>query len=217
MSIGWIKLHRSLKKWEWYTDVPTKTLFIELLIEANIEKGFFRGVEILPGQLATGRHALAKGSGLSEQNVRTSLERLRSSGDVTSKNYSKFSVITICNWNKYQETNQQINQHLTSNQPASNHNLRIKNKEERIVSSAEFEEFWNLYPRQRRGDKESANTAWAKALKKASDYEILTGLKSYAQSDEVKKGYAKGAAAWLNDSRWTHEYKQAQEKSYWNS
>ncbi len=31
----WIKLYRKMKHWEWYDDIPTKVLFIELLLTVN--------------------------------------------------------------------------------------------------------------------------------------------------------------------------------------
>jgi len=34
---------------------------------------------------------------------------------------------------------------------------------------------------------------------------FLEGVKNYVGSREVQDGYAKGAAAWLNDDRWTDQ------------
>lgn len=74
------------------------------------------------------------------------------------------------------------------------------------VPQVGFLDFWMLYPRQRRGSKEAAEKAWAKAITRATPDEILRGTTDYAQSDEVARGFAKGAAAWLNDDRWTSDY-----------
>ena len=71
-----------------------------------------------------------------------------------------------------------------------------------------FDEFWRNYPRQRRGNKQKSQTAYKRALKenRATEDQIIEGLKSYVQSDEVKTGFAKGAEAWLNDDRWAVDY-----------
>ena len=69
-----------------------------------------------------------------------------------------------------------------------------------------FDQFWILFPRQRRGGKQNAQRSYKNALKRASHQEIMEGLQAYCTSDEVAKGYAKGAAAWLNDDRWTTDY-----------
>lgn len=73
-----------------------------------------------------------------------------------------------------------------------------------------FEEFWMLFPKQRAGSKAKALAAYRQALKRASHDEIMGGLKAYVESDEVARGFAKGAAAWLNDDRWTCDYGKTQ-------
>lgn len=111
---GWICLHRKLREWEWYSDRNTCAVFFELLLTANFKPSRYMGIDIPIGSTVTGRETLAKTLGLSEQNVRTALIHLKSTNELTIKNYSKFSVISIVNWIKYQDTNQQSNQHLTS-------------------------------------------------------------------------------------------------------
>ncbi|TXH10074.1 MAG: helix-turn-helix domain-containing protein [Spirochaetes bacterium] len=69
-----------------------------------------------------------------------------------------------------------------------------------------FDEFWEAFPRQRRGSKDKAMKAYTSACLRASEGAIIQGTHAYARSDEVARGYAKGAAAWLNDDRWTNDY-----------
>ena len=93
---------------------------------------------------------------------------------------------------------------------------RVRKKEDTNVSSKEnkFDEFWILFPRQRRGNKSKAKTAYERVLKsdRATEIEIINGVKNYEHSNEVKTGYAKGAEAWLNDDRWTVDYSGNNEK-----
>jgi biotin operon repressor len=77
-----------------------------------------------------------------------------------------------------------------------------------LIDDDLFDQFWILFPRQRRGGKENARKAFNRALKRAAPQEIMGGLQAYCASDEVAKGYAKGAAAWLNDDRWTTDYRK---------
>jgi len=51
MCEGWVKLHRQLENWEWYTDVPVKVLFLHCLIKANFEDKNWRGINIKSGLL----------------------------------------------------------------------------------------------------------------------------------------------------------------------
>jgi hypothetical protein len=114
---GWIKLHRSLLDWEWYSEPNTARVFMHLLLTANYEEGRFMG-EIIPvGACVTGRLKLAQTLGLSERCVRTAIERLKISQQVTIKSLHKFSIITITNWAEYQQDDQPT----TSQRPASDH------------------------------------------------------------------------------------------------
>ena len=78
---------------------------------------------------------LAEELGVSEQNIRTSLDHLKTWQNLTIRSTNRFSILKVINWELYQETethiNQQINQEVTSNQPASNHKTRSRevNKE----------------------------------------------------------------------------------------
>ena len=124
MSQGWIKLHRKLLNWEWFKSPKMVHLFLYLLLSANHEDGKWQGVEVKRGQLITGRKRISEETGLSEQTIRSGLKRLKSTNEITIKSTSRFSLITICNYNSYNakilESNQLNTQQVTSNQPASN-------------------------------------------------------------------------------------------------
>jgi len=128
---SWIKLYRKFEEWEWFHISEMVHLFINLLIKANNKDRKWRGILIKRGQLITGRIQLSQDTGISEQSIRTYLERLKSTSEITIKSTNKYSIITILKYDDYQvipiETNQQINQQtnqqLTSNQPATNQQL----------------------------------------------------------------------------------------------
>jgi hypothetical protein len=104
----------------------------------------YQEIELQPGQLVFGREAVAKELKSSAQTIRTCVKTLVKQKNITIKSTNKFSIISIVNWNTYQstdcESNQQTNQEVTSNQPASNHkrelkSLRVKREEPKILSS----------------------------------------------------------------------------------
>jgi hypothetical protein len=136
MSSGWICLHRSFLKWEWWEDANTSRLYIYLLLSANHKPNKWQGILIERGQLITGLRALNKATGISIQSLRTSLERLISTGEITRQSTSRYSIITVCNYDKYQdlpvEDNKQINtqpnKQPTSSQQASNNKQQLNNK-----------------------------------------------------------------------------------------
>lgn len=120
-----ILVNRSLLKWEWYSDLPVRVLFQHLMLTVNWAPGRFKGVNIAPGQVPTSVQAMAAGSGLTVQQTKTALSKLKSTGEVTCQATSHFTVVTLVNWAKWQNdqpTKQpQSNQRATSNQPSSNH------------------------------------------------------------------------------------------------
>ncbi len=121
---GYIKTYRKMLSWEWYKDVPTKVLFLHLLLTASFKDGRYMGYEVKAGQCIVGRRALAKQTGLTEQQVRTALKRLEKTGEITLKPTHLFTVITIENWALYQTDsifiNPRSNHQATHHQPTSN-------------------------------------------------------------------------------------------------
>jgi uncharacterized phage protein (TIGR02220 family) len=99
---GWIKLHRVFREWEWYDQSNCVAVFIDLLLHANHEDGKYRGIEIPMGSMTTSQGKIAERTGLTVRQVRTVLDRLSLSGEVTVKTNNKFSMISITNWEKYQ-------------------------------------------------------------------------------------------------------------------
>ena len=110
---GWIKIHRKMVDWEWYLDINTKTLFFHLLLTANHKEKKWRGQTIERGQLITSISHLAKETGLTCQQIRTSLNKLKSTNEITTKATNKYTLINIEKYSDYQifedENNKQNN------------------------------------------------------------------------------------------------------------
>lgn len=118
MSIGYIKLYRKLLEWEWKTKPLTTALYVHLLLSASFEDNKWRGISVKSGQLITGRKKLSEQTGLSERQVRTALNHLKSTNEVTIKTTKEYSIISITNWKKYQAGDQQnANHRPTTDQP----------------------------------------------------------------------------------------------------
>lgn len=141
-----------MQKWEWYTDVYTKSVFLHLILNANIKDGRFKGVEVHRGQLITSYPHLSAELNISIQSVRTAINHLKSTGEVTAKSYHDFTLFTVVNFDKYQDQStakstgnqHSTNRQLTGNQQQSK-NIRIKEekkeniKEKRVAVEPEQE------------------------------------------------------------------------------
>lgn len=121
----YIKLFRKMISWEWYTDINTCHLFMHCLICANWKAGSWRGINYSRGQFITSIKSLSEETGLSFQQVRTALEHLISTNDVTSHTIAGKRVITVVNYDMYQSEQQ-------ANPQASN---KKNNKQNRSSST----------------------------------------------------------------------------------
>ena len=123
-----IYLYRKFKNWEWFKDSTMVHLFIYLLIEANFSDKYYRGKFVKRGQIRASRRELARETGITEQKVRTALNRLKLSQEITIDITQHDHIISICKYDEYQcyikPTNPTINPEnnplLTQEQPTTN-------------------------------------------------------------------------------------------------
>lgn len=103
----YIKLYRSMLDWEWYKNINTKVLFIHMLLKANWKDGKFEGKVIPRGSFVSSLAKLADETDLTIREVRTAISHLETSGELTIKRHSKYSVFTIKNYVQYQASDNQ--------------------------------------------------------------------------------------------------------------
>lgn len=141
---GYIKLHRKLTQWEWYTDQNTFKLFIHCLLMANHQPNKWRGITVDAGEFITSYDKLSSETGLTIQQVRTSLKRLISTQEIEQKTTSRFSVIKLLKWRDYQSSENEINtpnnKQSTNNQQATNKQLTTNknDKNDKNVKNKEY-------------------------------------------------------------------------------
>ena len=99
---GYIKLHRQILEWEWYSDINTKILFLHILLKANFKNMVWRGININRGQLFTSIFHLSSEIGISEKQIRNSLKKLKNTNEIDIQGASNGTMITVCNYETYQ-------------------------------------------------------------------------------------------------------------------
>lgn len=92
---GFIKLHRTIIDWEWYTDVNTCKLFFHCLLKANYSKKKWQGITIEKDEFISSTERLAVETGLTVSKVRTALNKLESTGYLTLETNTKFTRIKV--------------------------------------------------------------------------------------------------------------------------
>ena len=103
---GWLKLHRKMLNWKWFSEPNTLAVFIYFLLKANTEDEICDSLMVRTGELITSRREIAKATGLSEQMVRTAITHLLSTQEITIKSTKQStksnSLVTITNYANYQ-------------------------------------------------------------------------------------------------------------------
>ena len=122
MSDGWIKLHRKITEWEWYKDIPVRVLFEHLLLTATHKPLSYKNKAINPGSIITSLSQLSYETGLSKQQIRTAIDKLKATHEITHQITHQNSIISINKWNLYQLSNTQDN--TTATHPCYNKNER---------------------------------------------------------------------------------------------
>ena len=158
------------------------------MLKANWKPTKWHGIDIEAGQFATSLSTLADETQLTVQQVRTSLDHLISTGELTSFQQGKTRIITVNNWSSYQGDNKVSNKKVTRCQQDGNKitapNIYIDSLEER----EEGEELKNIntpynppryYPNDEKLDSTFADyVAMRKQLKKPmSDKAVELAIK----------------------------------------
>lgn len=151
MQNGWIKLHRQMTKNDLWHDKPFSRgqAWIDLLLQTNHEDGGFwkRGtfVKVKRGQTGRSEVSLAADWGWSRNKVRRFIDMLKNRRMIEQETGHLISVISICNYDKYnpateQQTEQQV-KHLKDSRRNINKNEKKEKKSIRaITAKTEFEQ-----------------------------------------------------------------------------
>ena len=123
MYRGYIKL------WRCIADNPiTKkpeyiSVWIYLLYSVNHSDSeiIFNNKKMLikSGSMITSRAKIAENTGVQESKVERILKYLKTEQQIEQQSFSKYRIISICNWPKYQQTEQQNEQPVNSKRTAS--------------------------------------------------------------------------------------------------
>jgi hypothetical protein len=232
MERGYVKLWRKTLDSGILQHPTAWQVFGYLLLMANSKphRRIIAGVmtEAKPGEVITGRERLAEELGLSVQQIRTALNLLKKLEIVTIKSTNKYSVISLVNWDRYQQHEPAgqpasppagqpaPNQHLTTEQEVKNINTPTLSslRSERASPTAktfpqEFLDFWSAYPK--KTGKDAAYRAWQtkkreRRLPAIDDLlEAVRKAKASSQWQEDGGKYIPNPSTWLNQGRWEDE------------
>ena len=121
---GWVSVHRKmLDNPVVFKDADHVAVWMYLLLNATHKECqvLFKGkkITLLPGQLITGRKVIADFLGISESKVKRVLLDFESDQQIDRQRSNRNSLISLINWDKYQISDQQNGQQVTSKWTAS--------------------------------------------------------------------------------------------------
>lgn len=184
---GFVPLWRSLLSWEWHDDPNVLSVWVHLLLLASFHPSRWRGREVKPGQVITSPEKLATKTGLTRQKVRTVLEKLRLSKEITTEATNSFTVVTICKYKEYNVSefwsNQLSNQQITIEQPTDNQ--RITNEQPHSKNVKEC--------REGKEKKDGEKSPRSKTFKQWTEQEFLNDIdnhcKGHPEREAVKVAF----------------------------
>lgn len=134
----YIKLFRKFLDWEWYDDLPTKALWIHILLKANYKDKTWHGKEVKRGSFLTSYSSLQSELKLSKKQIERALKNLQKTGEVEKVASRENTLIIATKYDFYQGTGETKetpwgNEGDTLGKPRGNEGEQLKKerKEER--------------------------------------------------------------------------------------
>ena len=91
------------KEWRWYHNSTMVHLWVNLLISAREEDGWYGMIEVKKGQVITSLSKLSAETGISIRKIRTCLSNLVKSGEIKEMTNNHYRIITIIDYDMYQK------------------------------------------------------------------------------------------------------------------
>ena len=196
---GWLKLYRSILDSAVFQDAEVLKVWIWLLCNVAFEQHdtvcYGKVIHLKPGQIATGRKKIAQCTDLNENKVYRALTVLKSLGNIEIKATNKYSIITVVNWDKYQEENvkrtsseQQNNSKTTTEEQQLNSkrtqhkNGKNGKKEKNIYICSFFQSVWDEYPKKL--GKNKVTKAAMEQLEEAGEATVMDAVRRYVEKIE---------------------------------
>jgi hypothetical protein len=174
-------------------------------------------------------HKFAQVYNVDDEHVNDMLKRASRAGAISIEG----EHLTVVNWKGYQdprarsrsldetdgtppavgEVSKSTRNDATHHQPPiTNHQPPTTTKE----CAAQFDRFWESFPRGRKKSRAKAFEYWCKAIRSADPETIIASAVEYANSDEGRGAWVKMPGTWLNQHCWTDDREAWKDKANGN-
>ena len=186
-----IQLHKKICDWEWYTHIPTKVLFFHILLKCNFKEAKWRGKVVKPWEFITSIEHLSLETWLSRQQIRTAIQKLKETWEITHYSTNEYTTLALNNWESY---NTPDNKRTTNEQQTNNKRTTTTNK-----NNKEYKE-------NKENNIDTTTVVWEQALENKSDPDINNIIEVIKWQVEF---------LWLIYKKWSRERERAKNILTW--
>ena len=208
MNNGFIYLWRKLRDSPIYSNSKAVHIWVECLMRASYKgRKFYKGrdkVELEPGQFIMGYQEFGDSINIPASTVHFWLKEFAEEGMVERKSNAKGTIVTIKNWDDYQNLERQMNANQTTDECKPNGNRTLDesyNKDNKVKNDNtsgdnfaakkksngryeypdEYEKIYDLYPKNN-GTKKAGHSKW-KARRKdgVTQDDLVEAVKNYTK------------------------------------
>lgn len=190
---------------EWYENTNVFRLFYHCLLHTNLEDRRYCGKEIKAGQFVSSRARISGETGLTVDQVRIALKKLKDTGYISTKSTNKYTIYTVNEYQKYIDCGQVVEATTEENKVVEN-GTKMEQTEENAKETCEkskencekpnkkainecFERLWKQYPNKR--GKGQVSDAKKKVLYQIGEEHIQRALKRYLDGLEKDASWRK--------------------------
>lgn len=205
--VGTVNIDRGLFEHDLFKNEPftEREAWMWMIMEAawkprtkRVGNGVF---QLERGQLVSSVRFMAEAWKWSKSRVDRYLNRVSEMKMICVKSGTAASVITICNYDKFQNVPSSTGTPAGHQRDTSGTNEKkgVIKKEKNI---GDFGAFWSVVPK--KVGKDRAAVAYEKALEKTDAETLINGMMAYAAERDGKDAqYTAHPAKWLSDGRWS--------------
>lgn len=135
---GYARVPRTLLESDWSDEPETFLVLLRLIIGANFKETDWHGVHLMPGEIIISLNSLSTQSGLSVRKIRTAINRLKTTGYLTSEATNQYTRIFLTDKAFFRECSDEsdtLNDTPIDNQSTCERQQREKDKNEKKISS----------------------------------------------------------------------------------
>ncbi len=179
---GFVKLPRSILEWQWYRDLNTRSLYIHLLTTAAWEDTRYMNRVIKRGQCCATVKELATINQQTIQQIRTALSHLVSTNDITIESTPKFSIITLTDYDSFQQVNKPSGNQTTNEQQIVQQTISAYSDKPTIIKEKE-----NIRSEEEPRLRQLLDSAVSEYNSVCASLEKMSGELSYQQAQLIRQ------------------------------